>query len=772
MKKSLLLTALLAASLPSFAAVPDGWTVTPDDGSTVTEIKSFQLYRNNGNFDPYVGCKIKINDVEFEIEQKVTGTFNDTNTITIKADPITAKGTYNIVVPSGTFDIDYNWMMEEGDPNPEISFTLYIGDNGGGGGDNPDPGEFTPIVNEYYTITPAQGRVAQIKDFTVQYDRSGLFPEGYVANPPKLINETTGDAVATFKVIEGGGLHDVILQLDEAYTTPGTYLVRIPDESISDYMDEAWPAADFRYVIDPSLTPDIPQENVVATPESGSTVDGIDQLMLYFPNMYSIYASGPAKDGVKVKMNGLPLEGVTASFEFDSMTMGDGEIGLKFTPALSKAGEYEIYGPANALSLEISTFDTRYNNEFTLSYTLTGMVVAGDKFTVAPLTYKVVDPAAHTCEVTWPSDESEYAGVTSIPATVAWNGQTWDVTAVGRLAFSQVTGISEITLPESIKTIGDAAFWESSLSKITIPASVTTIEGSAFESSELTEITIPETVTSLGTDVLYTCKKLETINYRTPIDSIPGGFAQGCVMLRHFDIPQTVRRIGEFAFSECEKLTGVVLPAQLETLERFAFAYCPEITYMEIPETVTTLGHGVFYQTGLTEASLPEHITVIPDGFYQCCTALTEFTTSNNVTEIETQAFYWDFGLTKFTFGEKMATIGAEAFKGDRALTEVISLNPVPPAGASFEPEVYANATLKVPDAAVEAYRAAEGWKEFSHITSLTGIDGIDAENPEQTVEIYDMAGRKVYEGQKADINLPKGIYMIVTPGDRKKVIL
>lgn len=108
MKKSLLLTALLAASLPSFAAVPDGWTVTPDDGSTVTEIKSFQLYRNNGNFDPYVGRKIKINDVEFEIEQKVTGTFDDTNTITIKADPITAKGTYNIVVPSGTFDIDYN----------------------------------------------------------------------------------------------------------------------------------------------------------------------------------------------------------------------------------------------------------------------------------------------------------------------------------------------------------------------------------------------------------------------------------------------------------------------------------------------------------------------------------------------------------------------------------------------------------------------------------------------------------------------------------------
>lgn len=787
MKKSLLLTAVLAivVSFPSMAAIPDGWTVTPGDGDVVTEIKTIVVQKDNGRFDPYVNRVVKINNVDYPVTQKISGSTDDVNTITLTGDAIVADGTYNIVIPEGTFDYNYNIWAEEGDPSPEISFTVSIG----GGGENPDPDPdpdvFTPIENEGFDITPAQGVVGEIQSFTLTYDRTGLLPEGNIYVKPILVNEVTSDTVATFKVLEGAGLHDVLLSLDEPYKVPGKYLLKIPAGAISDYNDEEWPEAQFRYVIDSAITPEKPQENVVADPESGSTVGALSSLVVYFPNMQGIYANGPEKDKVKISKDGQTIE-IAASFDYDSSTMADGEMGIRFTPAITEPGEYSIYVPANALSMEISTFDSRYNNEFTLTYTVTGLPADGTKITVAPLTYKVVSSADRTLEVTWPADESEYAGVTEVPATVQYQGETYTVVAVGNLAFSEVKGISEISLPATIERIGDGAFWESSLSSLVIPASVTTIQDSAFENTQLTTITIPETVTTLGEDLFSGCLQLETINLPANMEVIPKGLVQGCTKLASVDLPTSLKVIGEFAFSECAALGNVTLPSELTTLERFAFAYTPELKSLPVPATLTTAGHGVFYQSGLTEASLPEAITVIPDGMYQCCANLKEFEVANTVTEIETQAFYWCFALEKITLGEKVATLGTEVFKGDKALTDVFSLNPVPPTGASFEAEVYASATLHVPDEALEAYRTADGWKEFSKIVSSTsGVSGVEAAafsvkavgdgldiRSDSPVKIYDASGRKVYSGNGGHVALSHGLYIVISGANKQKVVI
>ncbi len=784
MSKKLLLSAMLlcAASVSSYGAIPDGWSVQPGDGETVEEIKTFVVKNSIGGFDPYVNRKVKINGTDYAITQKVSGTKDDTNTITITADPITADGTYDIVIPAGTFDYNYNWMMDEGDPNPEISFTLTIGGDEPG----PDPDDFTPIENEYYTIYPEQGIVGKIQEFTVEYGRSGLFPEGYGSNKPTLVNEETGETVATFSVEEGGGMRDVIISLPEGYTTPGTYLVRIPDAAICGYDDVDWPAADFRYVIDSGITPVDPEETVIADPESGSIVNTLDNIVLLFPNMAEVYASGPAKDEVTITRDGQPTD-IKASFKLDHSTMSASEIGLVLTPALTESGEYEIKVPAKALSLSVSTFDSRYNYAFSLKYTVKGPLADGTKIKVEPLTYKVVSGVDRTLSVTWPDNESEYSGVTSVPAQVEYDGDTYTVIEIGKLAFSEVKGISELTLPSTITTIADAAFWESSLSAISIPESVTTIGESAFEATNLTDIIVPANVTTLGDDVFCGCVSLESVVLENAIEAIPARMVSGCSALTSMIIPESVTKIGEFAFSECAALANITLPEGVTEVGRFAFAYTPELKKLPLPETVTTVGHGVFYQSGLEEAALPEAITVIPDGMYQCCANLKEFEISNNVTEIELQAFYWCFALDKITFGEKVEAIGSEAFKGDEALTSVISLNPAPPTGAAFEAAVYENATLSVPNDAVEAYKAADGWKEFSHIIGLgSGIDSIDGESAfsvsakngmltvvsDAAVTIFDATGKLVYSGNAGEITLPAGFYVVVSGENTVKVTL
>lgn len=780
-----LLSAMLAISASVFAygAVPDGWSVQPGDGDNVEEIKTFVVKHTTGRFDTYVNRKVVINGTDYPITQKVTGTYDDVNTITLQQDAITADGTYNVVIPSGTFDYNYNWMTDEGDPNPEISFTLTIG---GGDTPGPEPGDFTPIDNPYYIISPEQGVVGKIQEFTVEYQRSALFPEGYGSNKPVLVNEETGQTVATFSVEEGGGMRDVILTLPEPYTVPGTYLVNIPDNGICGYDDVDWPAASFRYVIDGSVTPEDPQETVSAYPESGTSVTSLDEILLYFPNIAEVYASGPAKDNVTVTRDGNPTD-ITATFNLDPTTMDTGEIGLRLSPALTETGEYEIHVPARALSLSVATFDSRYNYEFTLKYTVKGPLADGTKIKIEPLTYKVVSGVEHTLSVTFPSDESEYSGVTAIPAHVEYEGEQYTVVEVGYLSFSEVKGITSITIPETVTTIAGAAFWESSLSEITIPSSVTTIGESAFENTNLTEIVIPESVISLGDDVLSLCASLESVTLNNNPTAIPARMVSGCTSLAGMTIPATVTKIGEFAFSECAALEDISLPSGVTEIGRFAFAYTPELKLLPLPETVTSVGHGVFYQSGIEEASLPEAITVIPDGMYQCCASLREFEISNTVTEIEQEAFYWCFALDKITFGENVATIGNKAFMGDKALTSVTSLNTEPPVGAAFDSEVYENAILYVPNAALEAYKAADGWKEFNNIIgigsgveeigqeaafSVTATDGGVEVVSDKTVEIFDAAGVKVYSGAAGTITLPGGFYVIVSGTETVKVVL
>lgn len=785
MNKRTILSAMLAISASVFAygAVPDGWSVQPGDGDNVEEIKTFVVKHTTGRFDTYVNRKVVINGTDYPITQKVTGTYDDVNTITLQQDAITADGTYNVVIPSGTFDYNYNWMTDEGDPNPEISFTLTIG---GGDTPGPEPGDFTPIDNPYYIISPEQGVVGKIQEFTVEYQRSALFPEGYGSNKPVLVNEETGQTVATFSVEEGGGMRDVILTLPEPYTVPGTYLVNIPDNGICGYDDVDWPAASFRYVIDGSVTPEDPQETVSAYPESGTSVTSLDEILLYFPNIAEVYASGPAKDNVTVTRDGNPTD-ITATFNLDPTTMDTGEIGLRLSPALTETGEYEIHVPARALSLSVATFDSRYNYEFTLKYTVKGPLADGTKIKIEPLTYKVVSGVDHTLSVTFPSDESEYSGVTAIPAHVEYEGEQYTVVEVGYLSFSEVKGITSITIPETVTTIAGAAFWESSLSEITIPSSVTTIGESAFENTNLTEIVIPESVISLGDDVLSLCASLESVTLNNNPTAIPARMVSGCTSLAGMTIPATVTKIGEFAFSECAALEDISLPSGVTEIGRFAFAYTPELKLLPLPETVTSVGHGVFYQSGIEEASLPEAITVIPDGMYQCCASLREFEISNTVTEIEQEAFYWCFALDKITFGENVATIGNKAFMGDKALTSVTSLNTEPPVGAAFDSEVYENAILYVPNAALEAYKAADGWKEFNNIIGIgSGVDEIGQEAAfsvtatdggveivsDKAVEIFDAAGMKVYSGAAGTISLPGGFYVIVSGAETVKVVL
>ncbi len=100
------------------------------------------------------------------------------------------------------------------------------------------------------------------------------------------------------------------------------------------------------------------------------------------------------------------------------------------------------------------------------------------------------------------------------------------VTTIGLGAFSRCTGLTSVTMPNSVTTIGKSAFYGcTGLTSITIPNSVTTIGESAFSScSGLTSISIPNSVTTIGYMAFWICTGLESIYLMGDIPPTVGGW--------------------------------------------------------------------------------------------------------------------------------------------------------------------------------------------------------------------------------------------------------
>lgn len=143
--------------------------------------------------------------------------------------------------------------------------------------------------------------------------------------------------------------------------------------------------------------------------------------------------------------------------------------------------------------------------------------VSAYDFCVDDIYYNIL-PSANSVEVTHDynapnSVNGSYKGRVTIPATVIYEGTTYNVTAIGENAFTECDRLSGVTLPESITLIGRKAF---------------------YDCLRLKEIILPQSVASIGEFAFYHCTSLQTIN-----------------------IPASVNSIGSKAFMLCTGLTSL-----------------------------------------------------------------------------------------------------------------------------------------------------------------------------------------------------------------------
>ena len=159
-------------------------------------------------------------------------------------------------------------------------------------------------------------------------------------------------------------------------------------------------------------------------------------------------------------------------------------------------------------------------------------------------------------------------------------------------AFAIDCGVAEYTIPDSVTTIGDQAFYLcASLTSVTIPDSVTTIGEEAFYyCSSLTSVTIPDSVTTIGDAAFLGCPSLRSVTIGNSVTTIGVSAFADCRSLTSVTIGDSVTLIGDYAFGSCSSLTSVTIGDSVTTIEAEAFYSCNSLTSVYCKATTPPKG--------------------------------------------------------------------------------------------------------------------------------------------------------------------------------------
>ena len=287
---------------------------------------------------------------------------------------------------------------------------------------------------------------------------------------------------------------------------------------------------------------------------------------------------------------------------------------------------------------------------------------------------------------------------------------------------------------------------------IILPDTLEEISANAFFGSSIRRIHIPDSVKVIGECAFSECPNLEKLIFPNSLENIPENLCAESEGLTEVYIPGSVKEIGENAFTRCKQLKKVTLSEGLLSIANWAFSQCAALEEIRVPESATVLGEYIFSAcSSLKRATLPSTITEIPvQTFSQ--TSLESFQIPTGVKKLGRGCFAGT-SLTEIDLPEGLTTLGSAVFSGCSSLKSLS----IPEGILTLDSYVLANCTslenLHLPASLINiTVTAFHGTGD-----SLTNIT-VAPEN-----SIYSSDGKTLYWYKKvllgaADGSIPKDV--------------
>ena len=315
-----------------------------------------------------------------------------------------------------------------------------------------------------------------------------------------------------------------------------------------------------------------------------------------------------------------------------------------------------------------------------------------------------------------------------ILGSVTFEGKTYEVTSICDYAFSGCNSLTSVTIPKTIRVIGQRAFesnfkvtavyindmsaWCNIMFNGIYANPFTMANADLFLNGErVVDLEIPVDIKKVGYAQFYKCKSIKTVSIPNSVISIESYAFYDCDSLENIDIPNSLQSIANNAFSFCSSLKKIAIPNSVITIANEAFEYCKSLANVTMGNSVSSVGLNAFYgcqvdavyisdlkawcnidfkgndgypnplSYGKADLFLNGKKVVnleIPDGIikvgqfqFNRCKSIKSVTFPKSVTSIGLAAFSGCDSLLSLNIGGSVSSIGEKAFSRCNSLKDV-----------------------------------------------------------------------------------------------------
>jgi hypothetical protein len=391
------------------------------------------------------------------------------------------------------------------------------------------------------------------------------------------------------------------------------------------------------------------------------------------------------------------------------------------------------------------------------------------------------------------------------------------LTSIGKQAFGYCESLSSITIPNSVTSIGSSAFrYCKDLTSITISNNVKTIQEYTFyDCSSLTSVTIPISVTSIGNYAFQNCSALTFVTIPSSLKNVDYEAFKNCTGLTRVNISDLEAWCNinfkseqsnplywaEHLYIDDSLLTNLVIPESITAIKNYTFEYNTVLEYLDLGDKITSIGKWSFLGCKALKGKYTNEFT--PNEYKYVLLI------PSSVSTIAELAFDACESLENVWIGTGCKSIATRAFKCGNLKSVTCMAYPAPILATQdvFNDDDYANAYLYISGgdentAYSDIYNSyvdeSNYWRLFLKGASTIDDDGneggisvgvgevadddiavttdgktIEITGYEGEVNVYNVAGMKVYQGNDNRIELPnEGIYVVIVNGKSYKIAI